>query len=288
MRAALFDLLNAAADERSVLIVVDDVQSLNASSVRLLAELLPWAKTRKVFFVLTERPGTEGLASHFSPDDLRVLPLGPLGPQFGAAIMTEVLKDSPRPTSSALIQRLLSVGEGNPFFLQELGNHWLETGNQRESPPSVTAIIDERLSRISNEALLVLQACAVLDVNATIERVEGVMEYPSHVLLSAIQELSLAGMLRSEAQTSPESDEPLSVAHDLISTASLKRLARAPLAFLHRRAGTVLERETVGDAGRTAVLWACAFHWQHAGDRERAFRAACSCAEHLARGWVDA
>jgi tetratricopeptide (TPR) repeat protein len=195
--------------------------------------------------------------------------------------MTEVLKDSPRPTSSALIQRLLSVGEGNPFFLQELGNHWLETGNQRESPPSVTAIIDERLSRVSNEALLVLQTCAVLDVNATIERVEAVMEYPSHVLLSAVQELSLAGMLRSEAQASPESAEPLSVAHDLISTASLKRLARAPLAFLHRRAGTVLERETLGDGSRTAVLWACAFHWQHAGDRERAFRAACSCAEHL-------
>ena len=281
MRAALFDLLDAVADERSVLIVVDDVQWLDASSVRLFTELLPWAKTRKVFFVLTERPGTEGLASHFSPDDLRMLPLGPLGPRFGEAIVTEVLKGSSRPTSSELIQGLLSVGEGNPFFLQELGNHWLETGKQRESPPSVAAIIDERLARLSNEALLVLQACAVLDVNASIERVEGVLEYPSHALLSAIQELSLAGMLRSEAQTSPESAEPLSVAHDLISTASLKRLARAPLAFLHRRAGTVLERETLGDGARTAVLWACAFHWQHAGDRERAFRAACSCAEHL-------
>ena len=281
MRAAVFDLLDAVADEQSVLIVVDDVQWLDTSSVRLFTELLPWIRSRKVFFVLTERPGTEGLASHFSPDDLRMLPLGPLGAQFGEAIMTEVLKESPRPTSPELIQQLLSVGEGNPFFLQELGNHWLETGNQRESPPSVAAIIDERLARMSNEALLVLQACAVLDVNASIERVEGVMEYPSHVLLSAVQELSVAGMLRSDTQTSPESAEQLSVAHDLISTASLKRLARAPLAFLHRRAGTVLERETLGDGARTAVLWACAFHWQNAGDRERAFRAARSCAEHL-------
>ncbi len=281
MRAALFDLLDAVADERSVLIVVDDVQWLDASSVRLLTELLPWAKTRRVFFVLTERPGTKGLANHFSPDDLRMLTLGPLGSQFGEAIMTEVLKESPRPTTSELIQRLLSVGEGNPFFLQELGNHWLETGKQRGSPPSVTAIIDERLGRLSNEALLVLQACAVLDVNATIERVEAVLEYQSHVLLSAVQELSVAGMLRAEAQTTSESAEPLTVGHDLISTAALKRLARAPLAFLHRRAGTVLERETLGDGARTAVLWACAMHWHNAGNRERAFRAACSCAEHL-------
>jgi DNA-binding SARP family transcriptional activator/tetratricopeptide (TPR) repeat protein len=281
MRAALFDLLDAVADERSVLVVVDDVQWLDASSVRLLTELLPWAKTRKVFFVLTERPDTKGLAGHFSPGDLRMLTLGPLESQFGEAIMAEILKESPRPTTSELIQRLLSVGEGNPFFLQELGNHWLETGKQRGSPPSVTAIIDERLARLSSEALLALQACAVLDVNATIERVEGVLEYQSHVLLSAVQELSVAGMLRAEAQTSPESGEPLTVGHDLISAAALNRLARAPLAFLHRRAGTVLERETLGDGARTSILWACAFHWQHAGDRERAFRAACSCAEHL-------
>jgi len=281
MRAAFFDLLDAVADERSALVVVEDVQWLDASSVRLLAELLPWVKTRKVFFVLTERFGTNLLASHFSPDDLRMLTLGPLGSQFGEAIMAEILKDSSRPTTSELIQRLLSVGEGNPFFLQELGNHWLETGKQRESPPSVTAIIDERLARLSSEALLALQACAVLDVNATIERLEGVLEYQSHVLLSAVQELSVAGMLRAEGQTSPESPEPLTVAHDLISTAALRRLAKATLAFLHRRAGTVLERETLGDGSRTAVLWACAFHWQNSGDRERAFRTARSCAEHL-------
>jgi DNA-binding SARP family transcriptional activator/tetratricopeptide (TPR) repeat protein len=281
MRAAFIDLLDAVADERSVLVVVDDVQWLDASSVRLFAELLPWAKTRKVFFILTERLGTNDFAGHFSPDDLRILTLGPLASQFGEAIVAEILKDSSRPTTSELIQRLLSVGEGNPFFLRELGNHWLETGKQRESPPSVTAIIDERLARLSNEALLALQACAVLDVNATIEHLEAVLEYQSHVLLSAVQELSVAGMLRTEGQTSPESSEPLIVAHDLISTAALKRLAKVSLAFLHRRAGTVLERETLGDGSRTAVLWACAFHWQNAGDRERAFRTARSCAEHL-------
>jgi DNA-binding SARP family transcriptional activator/tetratricopeptide (TPR) repeat protein len=281
MRAAFFDLLDAIADERSVLVVVEDVQWLDASSVRLLATLLPWVRTRKVFFVLTERFGTNTIASHFSPDDLRMLTLGPLGSKFGEAIMAEILKGSSRPTSSELIQRLLLVGEGNPFFLQELGNHWLETGKQRESPPSVTAIVDERLARLSNEALLALQTCAVLDVNATIERLEGVLEYQSHVLLSAVQELSVAGMLRTESQSSPEFPEPLTVAHDLISTAALSRLAKVPLAFLHRRAGLVLERETLGDGSRTAVLWACAFHWQNSGDRERAFRTARSCAEHL-------
>jgi len=281
MRAALFDLFDAIAEERTILIVVDDVQWLDASSARLLTEVLPWARGRKVLFVLTERFGTHDLMSHFSPDDLRPLSLGPLGSLSSEAIVAEVLKESSRPTTSELIHRLLSVGEGNPFFLQELGNHWLETGKDRSSPPSVAAIIDERLARLSNEALLALQACAVLNVNATIERVEAVLEYQSHVLISAIQELSVAGMLHAGTQGSAESAEPLTVGHDLISTAALERLANVPRAFLHRRAGTVLERETLGDGSRTAVLWACAFHWKNAGDRERAFRAARSCAEHL-------
>ena len=281
IRAALFDLFDAIAEERTVLLVIDDVQWLDASSVRLLTELLPWARSRKVLFVLTERSGTTGLTNNFSPDDLRLLTLGPLATQFGEAIVEEILKESRRPTTADLIQRLLSVGEGNPFFLQELGNHWLETGKDRGSPPSVAAIIDERLARLSTEALVVLQACAVLDVNATIERVERVLEYQSHTLLTAVQELSVAGMLQPEVQVASVSDEPLAVAHDLILTAALKRLARAPLAYMHRRAGTVLERETQGDGSRTSVLWACAFHWQNAGDRKRAQRAACFYAEHL-------
>jgi len=131
MRAAVIDLLDAVADEQCVMVVVDDAQWLDALSVRLLAELLPWARTRNVFFVLTERPCTSGLTNHVSPDALSPLPLGPLGPEFGEAIVAEILTGSVRPISSQLIQRLLSVGEGNPFFLQELGNHWLETGKER-------------------------------------------------------------------------------------------------------------------------------------------------------------
>jgi len=280
-RAALIDLFDAIADEQCVLIVVDDVQWLDAPSASLLAELLLWAKSKKLLFVLTERPESGYLTRRASLDDLNILTLDPLDHRFAEEIIAETLKDSSRPTSRELVQRLLSVGEGNPFFLQELGNHWLETGKQRGSPPSITAIIDDRLSRLSNEALQVLQACAVLGVNATIERAERVLEYKSHVLLSAVQELSAAGMLSTDSRPSADSTEQLSVRHDLVSTAALKRLAKAPFAFLHRRAGMVLQRETLGDGARTAALWACAFHWRNAGDRQRAFGVARSCAEHL-------
>jgi tetratricopeptide (TPR) repeat protein len=281
VRAALFDLIDAIADEQPLLIVIDDVQWLDQSSVRLFSELLLWIKNRKIFFVLTKRSSAIGASSHAWQEDLKTITLLPLQAQFAEAMIAELLRGGSRPTSPLLVQRLLSVGEGNPLFLQELSNHWLETGQQTGFPPSVTAIVDDRLARLSQEALQVLQACAILGVNASIERVEGVLEFKPHLLLSAVQELSAAGMLGTGDTTSADSSLQLRVRHDLIATAAVRRLATAALSFLHRRAGIVLEHENLGDGTRTAILWACAFHWRHAGERERAFVAARSCAEHL-------
>ena len=281
VRAALFDLIDAIADEQPVLIAIDDVQWLDQSSLRLFSELVPWIQNQKVFFVLTKRPSAPGGSNRAWQEDLKTITLLPLQAQFAEAIIAEILRGGSRPTSPLLIQRLLSVGEGNPLFLQELSNYWLETGQQTGFPLSVTGIVDDRLARLSQEALQALQACAILGVNASIERVEGVLELKSHLLLSAVQELSTAGMLGTGDATSSDSSLQLRVRHDLIATAAVSRLATAALSFLHRRAGIVLEKENLGDGTRTAILWACAFHWRHAGERERAFLAARTCAEHL-------
>jgi DNA-binding SARP family transcriptional activator/tetratricopeptide (TPR) repeat protein len=281
MRSAIVDVLDAIAEEQPVLIVIDDVHWLDPSSTKLLTELLPWAKRKKILFLLTQRTGSSGQAAVFAAEDLCAIKLGPLGSDPGRAIVAEVLDGSSQPRSPELVQRLLSVGEGNPFFLQELGNHWLETGRQRGSPPSINAIIDERLCQLSTEALLVLQAWAVLDINASIERVERLLEYKAHVLLGAVEELSASGMLRAEEQAFSEIAEPLTVRHDLLSTAALARMASPSLEFLHRRAALVLEKEIIGRGTPSSILWACAYHWRHAKNRERAFRALCSCAEHL-------
>lgn len=281
IRRALFDLFDAITDEQCLLIVLDDVQWLDRSSLKLLSAMVPWAKARKLFFVLNERSSPSVVTSRISQLDIHILPLSPLEPAFAKSLVGAIVDEASGLVASEVIDRLLSVGEGNPFFLQELGKQWLETGKQHEFPPSVSAVVDDRLSRLSCDALQVLQTCAILGVNATIDRVERVLEYKSHQLLSAVQELSVAGMLQEESDATADISEQVNTRHDLLSSAALGRLAPTSLAFLHRRAGTVLERETVREGASTSLLWACAFHWGHAGDRERAFGVARSCAEHL-------
>jgi DNA-binding SARP family transcriptional activator/tetratricopeptide (TPR) repeat protein len=281
IRRALFDLFDAITDEQCLLIVLDDVQWLDRSSVKLLSAMVPWANTRKLFVVLNERYSQTMGTSRIAQLDVHILPLSPLEPAFAKTLVSAIVDEFSGLAGTDVINRLLSVGEGNPFFLQELGKQWLETGKQHEFPPSISAVVDDRLTRLSCDALQVLQTCAILGVNATIDRVERVLEYKSHQLLSAVQELSVAGMLQEESDVTGDISEQVNTRHDLLSSAALSRLAPTSLAFLHRRAGTVLERETAREGASTSLLWACAFHWGHAGDRERAFGVARSCAEHL-------
>jgi tetratricopeptide (TPR) repeat protein len=281
VRHALFDLLDAIADEQSLLIVLEDVQWIDRSSAKLLSAMISWARSKKALFLLNERASSGDFTSQFSHLDLPTIPLSPLEPSLAMKLVNAIVDEESKRVDPDVIKWLLSVGEGNPFFLQELVKQWLETGKQHEFPPSLSAVIDDRLSRLSKEALRVLQTCAVLGMNATIERVERALDFKPHELLSAAEELCSAGMLQEETEPASDISDKLNARHDLLSTAALARLAKKPLGFLHRRAGTVLEQETLGKPVSTSLLWACAFHWRNAGDRERAFTAARTCAEHI-------
>jgi DNA-binding SARP family transcriptional activator/tetratricopeptide (TPR) repeat protein len=280
-RRALFDLFDAIADEQCVLIIVEDVQWLDPVSATLLGAMIPWANTKKLFFLLNQRADINPLTKQISEVDLPILTLSRLATSSARTLLTAIFGDQSGAPNEDLIERLLAIGEGNPFFLQELGKNWIERGGQHELPPSIAAVVDDRLSHLSPEALQVLQACAVLGLNATIERIERLLEYKSHRLLSAVQELCVTGMLHEEFDESTDIADRVSVRHDLLATAALRRLAKTTLTYLHRRAGAVLQEETLGGDTSTALLWACALHWRNAGDRERSFGAARACAEHL-------
>ena len=280
MRRALFDLVDALVEEQCVVIAVDDVQWLDRASSRLLSEMIRWSPKKKLVFLFTSRPDAPRLGTS-TTSELQAIELPPLSPSWSSRLLHAMLENQSSKADDATLQWILNAGDGNPFFLQELAKRWVETGHNQEIPPSLATVLNDRLSRLAPHALNVLQACSVLGENSTLERVEAVLEYKAHQLLAAIQELSLAGMLTPNGVPADEWSGPLRVRHDLLSMAAVERLSPVSLAFLHRRSGTVLEREISGERSPASTLWACAFHWGNAGDRARALAVARSCAEHL-------
>jgi DNA-binding SARP family transcriptional activator/tetratricopeptide (TPR) repeat protein len=281
IRTALFDLVDSLADERCLVLLIEDIQWLDNASGKILAQMIEWTSSKRVFFLLNSRPGINGLDALTDSVLVRTLHLGPLTKICATTLLRSLAQQTPQLSDASFIDRSLAVAEGNPFFLQELAHHWSETGGRYEAPPSVAKVLHERLARLSREALHVLQTCAVLGECATIDRVDKVLGYQPHMLLAAIEELSNAAMLSSPNQESDSANSQLQPRHDFLSSTAIRRLAPLSLAFLHRRAADVLEPEIAQEIMPTTLLWACASHRHNAGDRERALFLTMSCAEHL-------
>jgi DNA-binding SARP family transcriptional activator/tetratricopeptide (TPR) repeat protein len=288
LQQSIFDLIDAVAQERPLLIVVEDVHRLDQVSARIFSDLISWATANPVILAFTGReksyqwldqPLTSALDIHLQPLDAAA----------AQELINELVRQCGRQIPDHDQAWCARVAEGNPYFLAELVTHLAETGGGHAAPPSLAAVINQRLNRLTRETLQLLQTCALLDKNCSIDRIEKVLGYPHHELLQSLNELGNLGMLVLErADNGGESFSRLVPRHELLAVAAENSLTAPAQAYLHRCIGSVLEAE-VADNGSTSLLWDCAKHWQRAGNSTRAFSLVRSCAEHLMKlGLCDA
>jgi tetratricopeptide (TPR) repeat protein len=277
---AFSDIIDAVTDECTVVLAIEDCQWIDAASAMALERLIARLKNQRILFLFTSR-FVEGSPIGDAMPQLPEVRLPALLDEPSAEIVRTIARHSGRQVDDEYLRWCTSVAEGNPFFLHELASHWVETGNEHAAPPSLTAVLRQRLSRLSPNAIQVLQACALLENHATVDNVEAVLGYPAHEQLRCINELASAGMVSIQQGDVPSSDGGrISSRHDLLSDTALMLLASPARTYLHRRAAKLLESR-INDTRDASTLWSCAKHWQLAGDSVQAFRLANSCAYHL-------
>jgi DNA-binding SARP family transcriptional activator/predicted ATPase len=274
VRQALFDLFDAVAAEGCLVLLVEDVHWLDVMSWEVFRGLIEWMGERRILFIFTSR--TPHATSAPTAEPVRGLEhheLPPLDAGASGALLTALANDRKQTPNSEFADWAIPIAEGNPLFLRELVTAWEAAGGRPAVPPSLTALIGERLARLQPEALRVLQACAVLGKNATFARLEAVLGYEGPELLDGVHELEAHKMLGEDSARVP-------VKHYLLADAALALLGDASRRLLHRRVGAVLERE-VEETHSASLLWDCAEQLQKAGEAERAVKLAKVCAEHL-------
>jgi DNA-binding SARP family transcriptional activator len=277
---ALTDILDAVSEEVTTLIVIEDCHWMDSASADVLKHLLEKLDRQRVIFLLTTRPSDESsIPEPFG--DIERLELHPLDVKSSVALIQNIAATRGKSLRASHIEWCVRIADGNPYFLHELATHCIETGDQHGVPASLSSILQQRLSRLSANALRVLQACCVLENNSTLDKVEALLDLPAHELVSGINELAIARMLApATPDASGSANNRIESIHDLLSEKALTQLAPQALAYLHRRAAIVLE-EHIARTADASALWACAKHWQLAGDTPQALRLAESCAHHL-------
>ena len=277
---AIADMVGAVTEEAPLVVAIEDCQWMDAASATVLTRLVQRLTTDRLLLIFTTRVLRDGPLSglQFEVQDIE---LSALNEEASIEILHAIIRQKGSQVSSSYIDWCVRVAEGNPFFLHELANHWLETGEAHAAPPSLTAVLRQRLSRITPNSLQLLQTCALLENHSTLDNLEAVLGYPAHVLMHSINELALAGMVSLDTHDlhSPSGGR-LNSRHDLLSNVALMQLAPAARTYLHRRAAKVIE-SSIEERGDASMLWSCAKHWQLAGDVSQAFRLATSCATHL-------
>ncbi len=267
-------MVRAAAVERPLLIVVDDLQWAAPSTLLLLAHLVR-AGVPRTALIATVRAGESGQ----EPETL----LGDLGTGRAMTVVRvdglnqdEVdelvaLQVGERPPAD-LSERLRRHTDGNPFFLGTLLAHLEEAAGLHHAdgswmttteldavgvPSGVRPVISRRL------ALLPATARRALDVGAVVghafdERtLRGVLGVDVDEAVDALEEAIRVGLLRE--QTAGR----LLFAHALVRHAVLDTLSRTRQASLHRQVGEELERQLGDDQSRIGEI---ARHHAAAGD----------------------
>jgi DNA-binding SARP family transcriptional activator/tetratricopeptide (TPR) repeat protein len=279
LHAALADIVDAVSEETPIVVAIEDCQWIDLTSATVVDQLIARLKSQRVFILLSTRPVDERRISEAT--NLVEILLPPLDEESSTRVLSTIVQRHGHTLGDRFRAWCTSVAEGNPLFLHQLANHWLETGDEHGVPASLTAVLRQRLSRLSVNALQVLQTASLLENHSTIQNIEAVLEYPPHELLRSIDELATARMIRSSDHAHEDnSTGRLHSRHDLIADTALMQLSSAARSYLHRRSAAVLEKR-IEDTRDASTLWSCAKHWHLAGDGTQAFRLAKSCAHHL-------
>jgi DNA-binding winged helix-turn-helix (wHTH) protein/tetratricopeptide (TPR) repeat protein len=163
VKARTFDVLRQlllrAAARRPLVIVVEDVHWIDRTSEEFLATLAERLVAARLMLVATLRPGYAAPWMHRSY--AAQITLAPLTPADSSRLVESVAAEFS--LNADVSSAILSRGEGNPFFLEELARTALEHGPGTHTiPQTIHGVIMARVDRLPDDPKRLLQTASII------------------------------------------------------------------------------------------------------------------------------
>jgi len=261
--AALAALLGKLAEERPVVLVIDDLQWADPESFRLLRALVEGDRP-PILLVCTARPRSELDADVLaSLDVVRAWHctevLGLLGlPLQQAHDLAELLLGPGAPES--ILRSLAHESRGHPLFMSELAHYASSHDIRASGAVTLDAALAARIRELDRSARGLLELIAV-----------GGRPYPTNVFAMALGdpsalEISLKALLALRLVRTRRAEEVVCF-HDRIREVSVQQIPSVQLRDRHERLAQALERW--GEADPSELAW----HWDRADRLDKALSA---------------
>ena len=267
--AATADAVRAVAAETPLMLVIEDLHWADASTRGLVSFLARVIRTSPVLLVVTVRaeeldpvqPAGMLIGELARMPHAERLVLVPLDRAEVAALVEAITGVAP---PAKVTGRLMERAAGNPFFTEEL----LAAGPDAPMvPATISDVLAVRLTQLPPAGQRVLGAASVLG------------RVVSHQLLAAVADASdLAdGLPAAVSRRLLElGKDAYRFRHPLVQETVYGRLLPPERQVLHGRAATALAATAppAGPAARAGQAVQVAFHWQRAGQADKALAAA--------------
>jgi ATP/maltotriose-dependent transcriptional regulator MalT len=259
-------LLRRISKDAPVLVVLEDLQWADPSTVDLLAYLARAMTNERLLLIGSYRPGGTALASLLTGQVVRI-ELPPLTRPDLAAILAASSGD---PVAPELVDWYYELSEGNPFFAEELMAAGLSTDPAVPLPPSLRETLLARLERSGPDAIHVAQVAATAGRPVGHRLLTAVCGLPEPVLVQALRDSVDAAVLVADG-------DAYTFRHALLREVVYQSLLPVERARLHRSIAEALSADPgLSLAGEDAVAVAAevADYWFLTGLLPQALAAA--------------
>jgi class 3 adenylate cyclase/tetratricopeptide (TPR) repeat protein len=283
-------LLFRESKRRPVVLVVENVHWIDASSRELLTSLADRVRDQRILLVLTTRPGS---GIEWLPASTETIALERLDPADLREMVRSLL--ATRAVSEPLFQLLLAKGEGNPLYaeeilrqLQETDGILVEEGEARlraadvTVPATIRDIIAARVDRLVDTLKGTLQGASVVGRRFGVSLVSRVLASESDQVAGHLRDLHASDFVF------PSADDPelmYSFKHALTQDVVYESLLERRRRRLHAAAGRGLEELYAGRIDDVVEL--LAYHFERSGENEQAVDYAILAAVKAQRRWAN-
>jgi len=260
----------AAGDAGPLVLALDDLQWLDASSAERLGRLVHLTEDAPVLFLCAMRRDRRSPAWGLKETVARELPhrqsevaLHPLNDGESRTLLAGLLDTTDPPDALAML--ILDKAEGNPLFLEEVVRHLIERGELRRAanesgdwvaasttitlPDSLQSLLTARIDRLDEAARRVLQVAAVIGRHFRRSTLAALVDNPDK-LDACLLELQRLELIR-EIGRLPEPDYLFN--HSLTQEAVYNTILLRQRRALHLRVAEVIEAQRAANPAAVAA-----------------------------------
>ena len=266
---ALAQLIVALARTRPVLIVLEDVHRAGVETLAALGEIVPRLARASVLIAATYRDDDPLRASSLralerTPGAGEPLVVAPLDAR-AIGLLVEAIAPGV-PATGEFLAALIERSAGNPLFLSELLRDVARAGSPVPAiPPSLVAMIDERLASLAPGSRAVAEIAAVVGEAFSVGLLRDVAGLSHADLLDGIDELLDRHLVR---ESSERARFEYAFTHNLVHSAVYHGVPEETRVRRHRRIARLLDEP--GEPGAHERSGEIALHYERGGEAERA------------------